>query len=378
MARTVRDASLDSRAARARLKPSGIPYYHAIDQGLHVGYRKGRKGGKWVARWYSGCGSYRMQTIGVADDMIDADGAAVLSFSQAQAIARQRFVEFRRAEDGFPQADDAYTVRDCIDDYVRWMTHNRKSAEDTRYRAMAHIVPVLGDVKCSRLTKQMISNWLDAMVERRPRVRTKRGGAQQYRKRSSEELAEALRKRRNTANRNLAVLKAALNHAWRDQKIASDNAWRRVSPYRDVDAARLRYLSFPEAIALMDAAEPDFRLLVRAALVTGARYGELTALRVEDLNPDIGTLHIRTSKSGKARHVVLTEEGQVLFSRLAAGRRTTDFLLRKADGTPWLTAHQLRPMLAASRAAGIAAANFHCLRHTFPTQAFGVISPLPG
>lgn len=32
----------------------------------------------------------------------------------------------------------------------------------------------------------------------------------------------------------------------------------------------------------MNACESEFRLLVRGALLTGARYGELTALRVGD------------------------------------------------------------------------------------------------
>ena len=47
---------------------------------------------------------------------------------------------------------------------------------------------------------------------------------------------------------------------------------------------------------------------LEAALQTGARYGELASLLVGDFNPDSGTVHIRTSKSGKDRHVVLTEQ----------------------------------------------------------------------
>jgi hypothetical protein len=57
MARSVRDAKLDSRAARAKLKPSGKPYYRALDPGLHLGYRKGVAGGRWVMRWYTGAGA---------------------------------------------------------------------------------------------------------------------------------------------------------------------------------------------------------------------------------------------------------------------------------------------------------------------------------
>ena len=62
--------------------------------------------------------------------------------------------------------------------------------------------------------------------------------------------------------------------------------------------------------ALLNACDPDFRELVHALLLTGCRYQEVARLRVEDFNPDAGTLHIRQSKTGKERHVVLTEEGQ--------------------------------------------------------------------
>src|SRR5690242_13124803 len=96
LARTVRDAALESRTARARLKPSGKPYYRSIDPGLHLGYRKGIAGGKWVMRWYIGEGDYRLETIGVVDDTADADGVAVFDFKQAQALIRQRHLEMVR------------------------------------------------------------------------------------------------------------------------------------------------------------------------------------------------------------------------------------------------------------------------------------------
>jgi hypothetical protein len=36
------------------------------------------------------------------------------------------------------------------------------------------------------------------------------------------------RTRRSTANRILTVIKAALNHAYHDGKVATDDAWRKV------------------------------------------------------------------------------------------------------------------------------------------------------
>ncbi len=74
------DTSLDTRAARNRLKPRGKPYYRTVEEGLHLGYRrlKGHPGkpagaGKWVLRHYIGAQAYVVETIGNADDYSDAD-----------------------------------------------------------------------------------------------------------------------------------------------------------------------------------------------------------------------------------------------------------------------------------------------------------------
>ena len=100
-----------------------------------------------------------------------------------------------------------------------------------------------------------------------------------------------------TTNRLLAILKAALNRAFHDGKVPSDTAWRKVKPFRAVTAARARYLSVAEAQRLLNAADPEFRPLLRAALETGARYGELTRLQMHDFNGDAGTLAVWKSKS---------------------------------------------------------------------------------
>jgi integrase len=375
MARTVRDANLESRAARSRLKASGKPYYRAIDSGLHLGYRKGQNGGKWVLRWYKGEQDYIVETIGTADDVIDADGHEVLNFSQAQALARRGFIERRRAADGLSTDTGPYTVKRCIDDYVAWLAENRKSASDARCRANAHILPALGKLECAKLTAARLEKWIRDTAAEAPRLRTKPGDDQKHRPAPDND--EGVRRRRATVNRTLTVLKAALNRAWTDGKIASDNAWRRVKPFREADAARIRYLTVEEAKRLMNASAPNFRQMVQAALLTGARYGELCALNIEDFNADSGTLHVRTSKSGKGRHIVLTDEGIAFFNSLSAGRETGLPMLTKSDGSRWSTAHQSRPMAAACKAARIKPpASFHCLRHTYASLAIMNGAPL--
>lgn len=379
MARTIRDANLESRAARSRLKGQGKPHYRAIEEGLHLGYRKprGRKGkpavaGKWVARHYLGAQSYEVETIGTADDFSDADGVAILSFAQAQAAARVRMV---RRKHGAAGKTGPLTVADAMSDYLAWLETNRRSSNDARKRSEAFILPELGEIEVEDLTTERLAKWHAGLAAMAPRLRTRKGKAQQHR--TIDKSDEGRRRRRSSANRVLTILKAALNRAWRAGKASSDSAWRRAEPFENVDAARIRYLTVAEAQRLINASDLDFRPLVQAALQTGARYGELIRLEVHDLNPEAGTVAIRQSKSGKPRHVVLTDEGLALFKALAAGRTGNEPLIRKANGGTWDAAHQARPMREACARAKIKPPlSFHGLRHTWASLAVMAGVPL--
>jgi integrase len=377
MARSVRDAKLDSRTARARLKPSGKPYYRALDPGLHFGYRKGLAGGRWVMRWYTGRGAYQVETIGTADDKADAgNGDVVLDFRQAQTLAREKHLQHTRIAKGLPAEGGPYTVRGCLEEYLSFLERNRKSARDARYRAEALILPQLGDLPCTELTAPILRKWLEAAAAAAPRLRTRKGEAQKYRDIAKDD-PEARRQRHATANRVLTILKAALNRAWREGKIATDDAWRRVEPFEEADAARIHYLSIEECRRLINASQGAFRDLVRAALFSGCRYSELAALAVHDFNCDAGTLHVRTSKSGGGRHVVLNDEGIEFFAARAAGRAGAESLLRRHNGGRWLKSHQTRPMAEACARAKIApAVNFHALRHSYASHAVMAGAPL--
>ena len=95
------------------------------------------------------------------------------------------------------------------------------------------------------------------------------------------------------------------------------------------------------------------------------------------VNRDSGTVHVRTSKSGRGRHVVLTNEGTAFFQGLVAGRSPLDRLLPKSDGSRWLKSHQTRPMREACRHATIdPPVNFHVLRHTYCSHAIMNGAPL--
>jgi hypothetical protein len=161
VAKTVRERKLDSPAARAKLKHSGKPYWRAIDTGLHLGYRKGLHGGKWVLRRYLGNEKYAVETIGAADDHSAADRINILDFFQAQKKARE-IAALAKA----PQsAKGPPTVAAAMNAYFeRLKLEGSKSLADARGRAKRHILPELGNVPVADLTRDTISQWLTGMA----------------------------------------------------------------------------------------------------------------------------------------------------------------------------------------------------------------------
>ena len=159
------------------------------------------------------------------------------------------------------------------------------------------------------MTADAIRKWHKGIANTAARTRTAPGAEQNFRGLDD---PEAVRRRQSSANLCLVKLRAALNHAWREGKIELGE-WQRVQPFKGVNVARARFLTIAESQRLINATEGDFRDLVRAALLTGARYREYARLRVTDFNSDNGSLYIRTSKSGKDRHVILTDEGTAFF-----------------------------------------------------------------
>lgn len=372
MPRKVRDSNLETRSARARLRVAHKPYFRLIEPGLHLGYRKLASGpGTWLARRYTGQGKYTVENLRtadgalvIADDYSEADGHTVLSFAQAQQAARgprQR-------------SASAYTVADAMDGYLRYLESDGRlphSIRDARYRDEAFIRPHLGGLKLATLTTDRLRLWRDEIAKAPPRLRTRKGEQQKHRKKPTSE--DAKRARRASVNRTWTTLRAALNHALNDGKTDSDLAWRKIKPFRRVETSRVRYLTVAESKRLINACDPEFRLLVQAALQTGARYGELCRLEVHDFNADSGTLAIRQSKSGKARHIVLTDEGRAFFAQLTAGRAANDPML----GKRWGKSHQIRPMAEACERAGIEPPiGFHGLRHTWASLATMSAMPL--
>jgi integrase len=375
MAILLRDTKLDSRAARRRLAPRREPYWRKIARDRHFGYRRSAEGGTWIARYRDLAQLRHYKALGPADDVLDADGTAILNFDQAQLRAREWFSQLDR--DGVENRKaGAYTIADCMNDYLDWVRRHRKSHHHLKTYCRAYILPRLGSIDTAKLTTAIIRKWHHQLASEPPRLRRRKGGQQTYRT-EDPDIAEAERKRRLRANHHLTTLRAALNRAWREGLIAHNDAWTRIEPFRHVEQPRSRFLNHDEARRLINACPPDLRRLVQLALLTGARFGELCAFDVRDFQSDSGTLFVRDSKSGKSRHIILNAEGAQLCRELVLGRVADASLITKADGSRWQRDHQFRPFKTAVKAAQLDPTfTFHGLRHTWASLTVMAGAPL--
>ena len=88
MARNTRSSALESRSARLKLPKRGKPIGSASIADLRLGYRRIEIAGPWIVRRATGKGGNWIKNFATADDFEESNGDSVLTFFEAQAIAR--------------------------------------------------------------------------------------------------------------------------------------------------------------------------------------------------------------------------------------------------------------------------------------------------
>jgi integrase len=332
MARAARDIRLENRTNRLKLE-TGKRYYVAITEGLSLVYRRtGKDFGVWSVRIKDVQAGDRMVRIGPADDFQDADGETVLTFPQAQEKARALSKETKAVG---PETGKLPTVAEAAAHYLGWFKEHRKSYRETEATVNAHILPTLGSHLVTELSSKVIRQWQERIATQPARKRSSKLSTKPaFREKAT--TGDAKRARKSTANRILTVLKAILNKAFQDGMVSDDTAWRRVKPFENADEPVTRFLTEVESTRLVNACTPDFRPLVKAALFTGCRYGELTRLLTKDVNMDTGMIYISPeAKSGKGRYIPLHPEGLDFFKTCILGKTGKDHVFLRGDGAPW-------------------------------------------
>lgn len=326
---------LNTPTARARLKVRREPYWHALDKGRYVGFRRGPD--TWQARRYrNGKNVYR--ALGDARTYSGAKAAAEAWFAE---------LEGRRAE-----APSVYTGKRCIDDYVENLRTERgdDAAEDAKRILYKSATPDFGDRDIATLSTADFTTWRNRFV---PKVGDD----------------EAKRRARDTANRHWSALRAALAFAFRQGNIADDAAWRRVRTFQNVGKARDFYPTPDQVTDLLKHCDDAFRPLARALALTGFRLQALTAAKVAHFDPVDGTLTIARDKK-HTRVATLSSAAVELFKLQAKDKLPAANLFVRADGLPWGKSHQHRPFREACTRANLPRAFIpYSLRHYFISRA---------
>ena len=314
-------ARIDRVKTREKLPVRVAPYWRTIRRGQALGYRKSATGGAWIARVYV-AGKMPHKTLGAEVD---------LSYEQALAAADDWW---RAVGSGAPRR---YDVLAAIEDYARTKTANADERAAARvWRDLKTINRYVSGEFLGRevadLTTAELERWRDGLA-----------------------VKPATRKR------VFVILAAALSNAYRLHGVGDPATWRRVKPVKILRSTRSRLFipSEREVKDLLAKCEPDFVALVRGALLTGCRYGEVAALEVEDFDAGRGTLAIAVSKTGE-REMLCSSVAAVFFAEQVRGKLPRARIFTTASGEEWKPSMQHRRMRAAT---SIRAFCFYSLRH---------------
>lgn len=378
MAKTLSEAPVTTVNARSKLA-EGL-HWRGIDADVHLGYRKGKRTGKWMVRWYEGAGRYRQAPLGTANDVFEADGVNTLSFDQAKSRAVET-VRLKRLEARAAAQGPAPTIRSAVEAYIAVRETREGRKRDARLRLTKHVLndTDLVGLHLHSLTQLDLEKWREA---------------------KSRSLAPA------TVRRLINDLKAALNAAGARNRtslpvefanvvkdgLTSSNA----APPRARDAQALsdeevrRIIECSLSVDEEDGWEGDLYRMIIVLAATGARFSQVARMLVADVQPSRDRLMVPLSRKGKGQknssHVAVRVGADVLSALrpAIAGRRGTEALLERwrhkqvaadADNPPrwirdarglWLSSSEItRPWAKISKKAGLPADVVpYALRHS--------------
>jgi integrase len=173
--------------------------------------------------------------------------------------------------------------------------------------------------------------------------------------------ARRSQRRASTANRSLTVLKQMFRCAIRWKHLLANPA-ADIRLEKEANG-RERFLDADEAARLLEACPAWLRLLVLAALQTGARQGELLALEWSDIDLEKGLIYFRQTKNGEPRRIRLSAALAKALKEAPSKFKGGPVFLNAAGET--LVRQGIRASFAtACKRAKIVGARFHDLRHT--------------
>lgn len=233
--------------------------------------------------------------------------------------------------------------------------------DTSRVQRLSFWVSVLGDVPLADLNDDLVFDALEDLAARRSRYFAGRDAlGQPILKQKRQRLSPA------TINRYQAALSALLSWVQRNRIAPRD--W--VNPCRTLGMRverneMVRYLSGEERTALLaacrDAKWPMLYLLVLMGLTTGARRGELAALRWADIDLVRAEAAVHRSKNGDRKTLVLVP---AVADELRRHEGSSGALVFASKRRPDRAFNFEQQWSNALRVAKVKAFRFHDLRHS--------------
>jgi len=318
MARVSSDLRLQDRAARARLRVRNNPYWRMVCEGQHLGYRKGARAGTWVARYRppGSEGNGRKHSLGVADDVGDANGDTILNWKQALDKAMHWF-ELQERGGVKTALNPDITVAEAVDAYIALRDARRAAQAGRQVRSDAS----------HKLTRHVL---LDAQLARLTLARLAEADLKAWQLRIS---------RKGIGIQRIANdLKAALNATWAEHRRALPGDLPIVIKHGlTIDAPAVAKAKARDNQVLPDeqvrrivaaalALDADFGRLVTLLAATGARFAQLRRMCVGDVQAGQGRVMVPESFKGKKQATA--------YIRVQVGADTLGVLAAAVAGRP--------------------------------------------
>lgn len=345
-------ASLRRVKDRDALKPRRDPYWEVLSEGVYLGFRKmgASSSGTWIARWRDPRTDDKPQhALGRFDEHPE---------SERYDLARTAALSWVAHLTG-GGVKEAITIRKACERYVERLAREKGAASAASARErVARLVDAdrIADVEVLDLRRSDLVDWRERVAALPAAVtRGKDKGERVTRPRSMV-----------TLNRDMAVLRAALNLALEDGYASTDAAWRVALKAVKADAQRREiYLDRSERRALVEAADSEIQPFLRGLCLLPLRPGALAALRVEQFDKRRATLTIGRDKNGKARTILLPDEAAALLAEQARSKLPAAPLFARSDGRRWDKDAWKGPIKDAVIAAKLPpAASAYTLRHS--------------
>jgi site-specific recombinase XerD len=307
---------IDTVTARNKLKPRREPYWHKVSKGFFVGYRKMSEGsdGVWLFRQYSSDSRDPQRSLGPLTRFANHE-----RFDQAVALARQL-----TAPGDELAAAGSDTVWDACIAYVEHIRENKgdKPAGDleARYRRWVLHDPI-HKLELKQLTRAHCQAYRRRLTAA-PVVVNKQGGRRERSK--------------DSVNRDMAAVRAALNRAYAEGLVKTDAAWREpLKAYKNVSKRRELYLDRDQRRRFIEAAPGDLSTFLRALSMLPLRPGALAQLTVGDFEERLQVLRIGRDKAGQDRKIKLPPSFLTLLEPRLSNSLPGAPLLPRSDGAFW-------------------------------------------